>query len=201
MMNENDIEAIRERFTRLEREVRLWKRAATATIVLLVALIAFSSTARTRDARAADSPTNDLVGRSLTIVDEQGNRLIRLDSIESTPMLALCDEKGTLRVSLAAFKDSPGLGVRDEKGTPRVTLVVGKDGPALGLSDEKGTRCVTLAADKDGTMLALGDEKGKPRAVFGSAQLENPRTGATEATGPSSVTLFDKAGKTIWRAP
>ena len=59
-MNENDLRAIEERFTRLEREVRLWKRAATATIVLLAAMIAFSPTP-TRQARAADSSATDLV--------------------------------------------------------------------------------------------------------------------------------------------
>ena len=93
-MNENDFGAVGERFTRLEREVRLWKRAATATIVLLVALIAFSPTLRTREARAADSSAKELVLRSLTIVDEQGNRRILLDS-KDTPMLALDHEKGT----------------------------------------------------------------------------------------------------------
>ena len=48
ILNAYDLEAIGERLTRLEREVRLWKRAAAATIVLLVALIAFGLTPRTR---------------------------------------------------------------------------------------------------------------------------------------------------------
>jgi hypothetical protein len=60
-MNATDVEAIGERVTRLEREVTLWKRAATATIVLLVALIAFSLATRTRGAPAADSSAKDLV--------------------------------------------------------------------------------------------------------------------------------------------
>jgi hypothetical protein len=101
-MSVSDIEAIGERFTRLEREVRLWKRAATATMVLLVALIAFGPTTRMREARAADSVAKDLVVRSLTIVDEHGNPRIVLDSTKNTPRLRFSDEKGTTRAALVS---------------------------------------------------------------------------------------------------
>ncbi len=114
-MNENDLRAIEERFTRLEREVRLWKRAATATIVLLAAMIAFSPTPRTREARAADSSATDLVVRSLTIAGVHGNRRIRLDIIKNTPRLLLYDEKGTARAILAAGKDGPALYLADDR--------------------------------------------------------------------------------------
>ena len=123
-MNENDLEAIGERFTRLEREVRLWKRAATATIVLLVALIAFSPTPRTREASAANSSAKDLVVRSLKIVDEQGTTRAGLSATKhGGSALDLYDEKGTLRAALGASKDGPALGFSDEKGTLRATLV------------------------------------------------------------------------------
>jgi len=178
-MNANDIEAIGERFTRLEREVRLWKRAATATIVLLVASVAFSPTPRMREARAANSSARDFVVRSLTVVDDQGTPRAGLGSGKDGLGLVLSDEKGTGRASLAALKDGPSLALLDEQGTPRAGLGSGKNEPALVLYDEKGTR----------------------RAEFGSALLEETRTGATETTGPSSVRLFDKDGKTIWRAP
>src|ERR1700687_225301 len=106
-MNEIDLEAIGERVARLERDVRLWKGAAMvtmATIVLLGALIAFSATSR------------NLVSRSLTIVDEQGNQRIRLDSIEHTPRLRLFDEKGTTRADLAAGNVGAGLALAEEGG-------------------------------------------------------------------------------------
>jgi hypothetical protein len=245
-MNTNDLEAIGVRLKRLEREVGLWKRAAMATIVLLVALVPFSLITRTREARAADSSVKDLVVRKLTIVDEQGNRRIALATQADRAVLMLFDENGTLRASLVDLKDGPaGLSLDDEKGTTRVTLTAARDvpgltisdergntradliaaengpslllddekgtqrvmlvaakgGPELDLSDEKGTSRADLITSKNGPGLLLDDEKGKPRAVFGAMQLETTRTGATEETGPSSVTLFGKNGKLIWRAP
>jgi hypothetical protein len=50
------------------------------------------------------------------------------------------------------------------------------------------------------TAISLKDKTGT-RAVFGQAQLETVRIGATEDTGPSSLTLFDKKGRVLWHAP
>ncbi|MGA3229142.1 MAG: hypothetical protein ABSD51_04270 [Candidatus Binatus sp.] len=132
-MNANDLEAIGERFTRLEREVRLWKGAATATIVLLVALIAFSPTPRTREARAADSSARDLVVRSLKIVDEQGRTRIGFGIDKGGPALLLADEKGKVRASLDATKDGSTLELDDVNGTMRAVLTADNVGPALDL--------------------------------------------------------------------
>jgi len=54
---------------------------------------------------------------------------------------------------------------------------------------------------KDGPHLSLNDEKENSRAVLGSWSLEAVRTGETEVIAPSSLTLFDKEDKVIWRAP
>ena len=111
----------------------------------------------------------------------------------------LFDEKGTGRAVLAATNDKgPALDLYDERRTLRASLEAFRDGPRLALLDEKGKPRASLAAFEDESGLALLDEKETIRALFG---LENPGTGATEATGPSSITLFDKGGKTIWRAP
>jgi hypothetical protein len=207
-MNENDLEVIGERFTRLEREVRLWKRAATATMVLLVALIAFSPPPRTREASAADSAAKDLVVRSLTIFDEHGNRRIALDSRSA---LVLYDEKGTLRAGLGIDKDGPALVLHDEKGAPHATLSAFGDGTVLELTDEKGTPRAGLAATSEETALLLYDEKGTQRAKL-ATKKDSPvlalldDKGALRAIlaatkdGPA-LALLDKGGKPIWRAP
>jgi hypothetical protein len=219
-MNANDLDAIGERFTRLEREVRLWKRAATVTIVLLVVLIAFSSTPRTREARAADSSARDLVVRSLTIVGEDGKRRIALATGEDGPGLTLLDEKGTPRVILLASKDGPGFALLDEKGTPRAGLTADKDGPVLDLRDERGTRRVALGTKKNGPALLLHDEKGTARAILAVATFADVGSSTKDGAvlrlydekrtlraflfaskdGPG-LALSDKDGKPIWRAP
>jgi hypothetical protein len=67
----------------------------------------------------------------------------------------------------------------------------------VALADTQGKVRATL--DDDG--FTLLDEKEKLRAVLGSTTLETVRTGATETTAPSSLTLFDKDGKVIWQVP
>jgi hypothetical protein len=49
--------------------------------------------------------------------------------------------------------------------------------------------------------LAFFDAEQRRRAVLGVADLQTVTTGATTKTGPSSLVLFDKDGKVIWRAP
>jgi len=49
--------------------------------------------------------------------------------------------------------------------------------------------------------LRLADEKGNERAVLGHIKLERPATGVTEEHPTSSLVLFNKDGKVIWKAP
>ena len=49
--------------------------------------------------------------------------------------------------------------------------------------------------------MALNDENENARAVLGITSLEATHTDAKELTAPSSLTLFDKQGKVIWRVP
>jgi len=134
--------------------------------VLLVALTAFSAASRTREARAADSSARDLVVRSLTIVDEHGNRRILLTTKKDSAVLALFAEKGTMLADLAAAKDVAMLELSDEKGTPRATLGTEDGRPHLQLDDERGSLRADLAATKEGPVLLLydRDEKGIWRA-------------------------------------
>jgi hypothetical protein len=57
-----------------------------------------------------------------------------------------------------------------------------------------------LRVTPEGVSVAIGDHQ-KDRAVLGATTLENTRTGSTEGTGPASLTLFDKQGKVLCRAP
>lgn len=48
--------------------------------------------------------------------------------------------------------------------------------------------------------LALSDEK-QQRAVLGVAELADTKTGTQIKTAPSTLMLFDNAGKVLWAAP
>jgi hypothetical protein len=75
------------------------------------------------------------------------------------------------------------------------------DDDGLEVRNKRGT--VTLSPDA----LSLSDSYSDPRlseldrAVLGITQLETKGTGEQEMTAPSSLTLFDKKGNVIWRAP
>ena len=200
-MNEADNGVIEERLARLERGVKRGKRATTATMGLLVLLIAWSVAARGGKARAADSGATALIARSLAIVDDRGNARVVLMINKDGPGVALVDEKGTPRVLLEIAKDGPSVDLNDEKGRAGVVLVTNKDGPGVFLYGEKRKAGVDLVVTRDGPSVSLDDEKGNARAVLGTMPLEAVHTGATEITAPSSLTLFDKESKVIWRAP
>lgn len=188
-MNEANSAAIEERLARLERGVKRSKRTATATMVLLVSLIAWSAAARSGKAHAAGSGAGDLVARSLTIVDEKGTSRVFL-GLTNGPIVQLYDEKGTVRVVLGIIKDVPNVALTDENGHPRVILGVSK-GPIVQLYDEKGISRVALGVSKDAPAgVVVADENGHPRVALG-----------VNKDAPPTVELFDEKGKIIWTAP
>jgi hypothetical protein len=127
--------------------------------------------------------------------------------------LTLYDENGKKRALLV--KDF--LGFYDENGKPRIAVFAGGgEGGKIGIAlwdrntnlyawyggsvinfSENGKSRTVIG--KDG--LYLFDENEKLRAVLGVAELEKTKTGEGITTAPSSLVLFDKEGKMIFKAP
>jgi len=75
------------------------------------------------------------------------------------------------------------------------------DGAGLILSDKHGMDRVIMRVSTNGeASLTLSDEN-RPRAVLGQTDLESKQTGTVEKRPASSLVLFDKEGKAIWKAP
>jgi hypothetical protein len=224
-MKQVNIDEVSERVARLEREVRRWKRFSAAAFALLSATILLSYGREIEKARAAVSAPEDLKVRRLIVVDKNGNPRILLD-VKPPPFgaeVGLVDENGNPRggftdqeeggalflddkygkagVALGSQKGGAGLVFFDRSGKGRVNLGIVPGGSVLSLSDENEKQRVLLSEAKVGPSLDLFDENERSRAVFGATSLENPNTGASENTGPSSIVLFGTNGKTIWRAP
>lgn len=76
---------------------------------------------------------------------------------------------------------------------------------AMGLTNSYGfdsRSAIEMNLSKDGQpTLHLDDENGLSRAVLGYTTLESTATGIVEQRPPSSLVLFDKNGKVIWRVP
>jgi hypothetical protein len=60
---------------------------------------------------------------------------------------------------------------------------------------------LSLGTHKDGSSIELFDVEGKTHAVLGSTALENTKTGAVTTQPASALTLFDKEGIVLFRAP
>jgi hypothetical protein len=100
--------------------------------------------------------------------------------IEDSSLASMAAREARYRLSLGLEGGWPTLQFMDGGGEYRTIMDLGPDGsPSLEFRDRKGTA----------------------RAVLGTAGLRTVRTGSTERTAESSLVLFDKDGKVLWRAP
>ncbi len=109
----------------------------------------------------------------------------------------LRDTKGKIVAILGA--DAPGtpaLSLHDQNEKVRAALAIAADGrPFLALLDQNGKQRAALSVGVDGTSaLLLSDQNGKLRAGMTA-------TGTVEQRPASSLVLFDRDGKVIWRVP
>lgn len=119
---------------------------------------------------------------------------------DTSAHVSLTDKHGKIRGLLRTDAGgSPSLALYDENDHPRSVL---SGSAGFLMADKSGKMRAMLATDAEGSpSLVLNDEKEHSRTVLGNVGLENTKTGSTENTGPSSLVLFGKDGKVIWRAP
>lgn len=106
------------------------------------------------------------------------------------------------RVSLGfGFNGDAELSITSGFGLAESSLRLSRDGePSLKLaSKEEAT--VEVGFGDQGPGISIGQAGGGTRAVLGSTSLESRKTGDTENLAPSSLVLFDKDGKVIFRVP
>jgi hypothetical protein len=141
--------------------------------------------------------------RTNLLLSGRGNRRIELtaDGTDHSPDFSMDDAAGTTRVELSITDDAPALDLSDQAGKTRASLQVIRDVPSLDLFDNEGKVRESLEMVDDAPSLKLFDKNRKMRATLGSAGLETIKTGATEQTAESSLVLFDKEGKVMFRAP
>ena len=123
---------------------------------------------------------------------------------DGSPSLELSDATGKGRAGLTVLRDgNPFLGLSDADGKTRAAFfLMGHGNPSLDLWDagEKERAGLNLMADGS-PVLDLHDAGGKHRAALGVTELETTRTGETTRTAESALTLFDREGKVLWKAP
>jgi hypothetical protein len=141
-------------------------------------------------------------GGDLTIEGSESSRIDLMAKGEDySPSLTMDDAAGKTRVDLSITSGAPSLDLSDKDGKKRASLEVLQENPSLDLFDNDGKVRASLEMNGDAASLDLFDKTRKTRATLGSASLETIKTGATEQTAESSLVLFDKKGKVIFRAP
>lgn len=93
----------------------------------------------------------------------------------------------------------------DDKGKERASLVSDNTGSVfLVMADKAGKARVNLSINNDGPALTFFDPSGKARTILGSTAAVPSHVndnGIAEVAPPSSIVLFDRQGKLLFRTP
>jgi len=151
----------------------------------------------------------------LVFCDEQGKTRVSMSLLaDGSPVLALSDKEAKPRAGLMLTAGGlPIVGLVDGQGKRRASLGLAGDGsPSLDLYDQGAMLRASLSLAPDGSpALAVLDKDQNTRAAVGLCHLELTASGEfrptgepgreTRTTAESSLVLFDKEGKVLWKAP
>jgi hypothetical protein len=175
-----DLELLSNRLLQLEGQYRRLKRIALVLCILL--------TAGTILAQTQPSPIRPPAGQELEL-----RQLIRQET--RPPVSQVVEDK--IRAHQFILVDGDG--------KERASLVADAAGSVfLVLFDKNEKSRVNLSVSNDGPSLILHDPDGKPRTILGSTSLVASHVnekGVMERTPASSIVLFDRAGKLLFRTP
>jgi hypothetical protein len=171
-----EVELLTRRLAKMENRFRWMNRTA------LTAVIAVTAAALMAQVPQRVLPGDVLPSDRLAIQSQQTTSKSVEEEVRARHFV-LVDGKGKERASLVA--DNAGsvfLVMFDAAGKTRANLSVGNDGPSL----------------------VLYDASGQQRTIIGSTTVVASHVnenGIAEKGPPSSIVLFDKAGKLLWRQP
>jgi hypothetical protein len=93
----------------------------------------------------------------------------------------------------------------DERGKERASLVADNAGSVfLVMFDATGKTRANLSVTNDGPSIVLYDAGSQQRTIIGSTTVVGSHVnenGIAEKAPPSSIVMFDKNGKLLWRQP
>lgn len=188
-MDNNQIEVLVKRISRLERICVRWRRAVTVSwfAALLVLILG---------AGQRGGAVNSIVTQDITVVDEKGRALIRLGPDaegKGKAVLEFFDSKGERRIVVGV----------DDAGAPYVSLTDGdagdqlvldvqpQGGSAVAFRNRRSRSGLLLAADPTGvSALGLMDKEGNRLVELGL----NPN-------GSGRFTIRSKDGKNVFEVP
>jgi hypothetical protein len=141
-------------------------------------------------------------GAYLHAVDGKGGVWMTAFSKESTFHVA--SPQDNLRMAISADENDAGISAMSAPLTYLYSLSVSANGDvdeSLYNTKAGNGEILRLLNGPQGASVRLLDNLETTRAIFGNTALRNNRTGGGETRPLSSLVLFDKDGKVLWRAP
>lgn len=123
---------------------------------------------------------------------------------EGFSAISFYDKAGTRRSSMGVLNDGLSyVRLNDKSGKSDCYLSVGDDGNSqIVLWDNSNKPRGLWKVTKDGnTSLQIYDESGSMRASLGNTEITARKTGEGRQLAESSLVLFDKDGKVLFKAP
>jgi hypothetical protein len=115
------------------------------------------------------------------------------------------DEVASRQPAVEAEVRSQHFVLVDSAGRERASLVADGAGSAfLVMFDATGRTRANLSVSNDGPSLVFYDTSGRQRTIIGSTTLVGSHVhenGVAEKAPASSIVLFDRAGRLLWREP
>jgi hypothetical protein len=174
-----DVELLSQRLAKVESRFRWMTRGA---IIVLVMITAAALIAQDLPERGRGRPGEVLPSGQVRMESSPAPKAVVEEEVRAKHFV-LIDAKGKERASLVA----------DQAGS--VFLV---------MFDSAGKTRANLSVSNDGPSLVFYDPTGRQRTIIGSTTVVASHVnenGIAEKGPASSIVLFDKSGKLLWRQP
>ena len=172
-----DLELVSQRLAKVETRLRWMNRAAIIAAIVVTAAVLMAQ------APPPITPPGDVLPKGGLLGAEKPPAAAPVENEVRAHHFVLIDDKGKDRASLVA------------DGAGSVFLV---------MFDAVGKTRTSLSVSNDGPSLIFYDAKGQQRTIIGSTTLVGSHVnenGIAEKAPPSSIVLFDRTGKLLWREP
>lgn len=128
-----------------------------------------------------------------------------LNPLDPLRTLRRPDQAASIQTPVEAEVRSQHFMLVDAKNKERASLVADAAGSVfLVMFDANGKTRANLSVSNDGPSLVFYDPSGQARTVVGSTTLVASHVnenGVAERASASSIVLFDRTGKLLWRQP
>jgi hypothetical protein len=153
---------------------------------------------------------SDPVRSAFYLCDDDGNpgllmgaSSLQLWGNDDKPHVTLAHDRDKVESDLYLGGNSARLAMFDAEGTRRISLLYNntRGEAAMSLRGSGGGATVQISAKGINPHVSLVDENGTSRVAIGAVPMKDTGTGVEYTTEPSSIVLFGKNGRAIYKAP